>query len=50
MISYFMEGLLARFTENLTELDADQSLAYVKKLLEQGTIYFEMLKRGVYSN
>ena len=49
LLSYFMEGLLARHTEDLTKLDADQSLAYVKKLLEQGTIYFEMLKRGVYS-
>ncbi len=50
LLSYFTEGLLARHTDNLAELDADQSLAYVKKLLEQGTIYFEMLKRGVYSS
>jgi AcrR family transcriptional regulator len=49
LISYFMEGLLARHTENLAKLDADQSLAYVQNMLEQGTIYFEMLKRGVYS-
>jgi len=50
LLSYFIEGLLARHTEKLTKLDADQSLAYVKKLLEQETIKFEMLKRGVYSN
>ena len=50
LLSYFMEGLLASHTENLAKLNADQSLAYVEKLLEEGTIYFEMLKRGVYSN
>jgi hypothetical protein len=50
LLNYFMEGLLARHTENLVKLDANQSLVYVEKLLEQGTIYFEMLKRGVYSN
>ena len=50
LLSYFMEGLLASHTENLAKLNADQSLAYVEKLLEEWTIYFEMLKRGVYSN
>ena len=49
LISYFMEGLLARHTENLAKLDADQSLAYVQNMLGQGTLYFEMLKQGVYS-
>jgi AcrR family transcriptional regulator len=50
LLGYFMGGLLASHTENLTKLDADQSLDYVEKLLEQGTIYFEMIKQGVYSN
>jgi len=39
-------GLLTLYCKTIK----NQSLAYEKKLLEQGTIYFEMLKQGVYSN
>lgn len=50
LLDYFMEGLLARHTDQLTEMDAADTIAYVENLLEESAGYFDLIKRGVYAD
>jgi len=50
LLSYIMDGLLSRHTDQLIKLDAAETISYVEGLLEQGRSQFDLIKHGVYKN
>lgn len=50
LLNYFLEGLLASHAEQLTKMSAVNTIAYVENLLDESMGYFDLIKRGVYTD
>ncbi|MEN6315010.1 MAG: TetR/AcrR family transcriptional regulator [Clostridiaceae bacterium] len=50
VILLFLEGYQAKYIEAWKNISADEALASMDKLMEESGVYFDILKKGIYSN
>jgi len=50
VILLFLEGYQAKYIEAWKNISADEALASMDKLMEESRVYFDILKKGIYSN
>ena len=48
LVGILQEGMLSRYTQALTNMRAEETIAFIEEMLEQTKAQFEMLKWGVY--
>lgn len=50
VILLFLEGYQAKYIEVWKNISADEALASMDRLMEESRVYFDILKKGIYSN